>query len=341
MGTYRFWPTVVAVMACAVFPVMPVHADIDQQIQDVQSQLSQLQQQAAAAAEQVNDATLEWQEAQQAVTAKQAELATTQQAMTTQQQNLNQVVSQIYRNGGIDPTLLVLASDRPSDLLATLDTARIIASEQNGALERTVATEQQMVRDEAALAKAENQADKARNRIIDAKAAIDEKVAESTALLSQLQVEQQRILAEQLAQQQQQQADQAEEAVQQVQQLPESTTKPVVEYAIKQVGKPFKQGAAGPGDFDSSGLTKAAWEQAGVKLPHSVQKQFDATERVDITGLQPGDIVFLYGTGEHAGLYTGDGYFVHAKSPRDGVVYEKLFTNEFMSQFAGAGRPKV
>lgn len=341
MGSYRVWSAVAAGMACALIPLAPAAADINQQIQEVQTQLSQLQQQAAAAAEQVNEATLKWQEAQQAVATKQAELASTQQTLATQQQNLNQVVSQVYRNGGIDPTLLVLASDRPSQLLATLDTARIIAESQNGALERTQATEQQMQRDEAALEKAEKKADKARNEIIDAKAAIDDKVAESTALLSQLQAEQQRLLAEELARQQQQQQQQAETAVQRVANLPESTTKPVVEYAIKQVGKKFEQGATGPDAFDASGLVKASWEQSKVTLPHSVQRQFDATQRVDITELQPGDIVFLYGTDQHTGIYTGDGYFVHAKSPRDGVVYEKLFTNEFMSQFAGAGRPKI
>ncbi len=317
------------------------HADIDQQIQQVQTQLAELQRQAAAAAEQVNEATLQWQEAQQAVADKQAEIATTQQSLTAQQQTLNQVVSQIYMNGGIDPTLLVLSAERPSDWLATLDTARIIADAQNGALERTQATEQQLVRDEAELEKAERKAEKAREQIIDAKASIDEKVAASTATLSQLRAEQQRILAEQLARQQEQQQQQAEEAADEVEQLPESTTKPVVEFAIKQVGKAFKQGADGPDEYDASGLVKASWAQADVKLPHSVQRQFDATERIDITQLQPGDIVFLYGTGDHAGIYTGDGYFVHAKGPREGVVYEKLFTNEFMSQFAGAGRPKV
>jgi cell wall-associated NlpC family hydrolase len=342
---YRLLPAFAVVVSCALLPaLMPMtaaHADVDQQIQEVQTQLSELQRQAAAAAEQVNEATLQWQEATQAVADKQGELATTQQSLSATQSNLNQVVSQIYRNGGVDPTLLVLASDTPSDWLATLDTARIIASEQNSVLERTQATEQQLARDEAALEKEEKKADRARNDIIDAKAAIDERVAESTALLSQLQAEQQRILAEELARQQEQQQKQADDAVDTVTQLPKSTTKPVVKFAIRQVNKKFEQGAVGPDAYDASGLVKAAWAQAGVTLPHSVQRQFDVTERIDITALQPGDVVFLYGTDEHSGIYTGDGYFVHAKSPRDGVVYEKLFTNEFMSEFAGAGRPKV
>lgn len=341
MGSFRLISAVAAGLSCAVLPLSAAHADIDSQIQQVQAELSQLQQQAAAAAEQANEATLQWQEAQQAVTAKQAEVAATQQTLTTTQQNLNQVVSQIYRSGGIDPTLLVLASEQPSDWLATLDAARIIATTQNQVLEKTEITQQQLVRDQTALEKAEKKAEKARNEILDAKAAIDARVADSTAALSQLQVEQQRQLAAELAKQQQQQQQQADQAAQQAAQLPESITKPVVEFAIEQVGKKFEQGATGPDAYDASGLVQAAWARSDVKLPHSVQRQFDATQRVDITELQPGDVVFLYGTDQHAGVYTGDGYFVHAKGPREGVVYEKLFTNDYMSQFAGAGRPKV
>jgi len=333
---------VVAGMSCAILLVPgPAQADIDSQIAQVQSQLSALQQQAAAAAEEANDATIEWQQAQQAVADKQAELATTQQTLAASQNTLNQVVSQIYRNGGVDPSLLVLASDTPSDWLATLDTARILAGQQNSALVRTEVAEQQLIRDEAALQKAEKKAEKARDDLLDAKAAIDARVAESTALLSQLQVQQQQQLADELARQQEQQQKQAEDAVDQVANLPDSATKPVVKFAIKQAGKPYEAGATGPDAYDASGLVKAAWAEAGVDLPHSVQRQYDRTQRVDITQLAPGDIVFLYGTGKHAGIYTGDGYFVHAKGPRDGVVYEKLFTNEFMSEFAGAGRPKL
>lgn len=334
---------VAAGLSCALFVGAPAaFADIESDIARVQAELSDLQTQAAAAAEEANDATLEWQEAQQAVIDKQAELAATQQSLVASRNSLNQVVSQIYRNGGVDPSLLVLASsDTASNWLATLDTARILAGQQNSALVRTEVAEQQLVRDEAALTKAEKRAERARDDILDAKAAIDANVAESTALLSQLQAEQQRQLAEELARQQEEQQKQAEDAVDAVAQLPDSATKPVVKFAIKQAGKAFEAGATGPDAYDASGLVKAAWEQAGVDLPHSVQRQYDKTQRVDITQLAPGDIVFLYGTGKHAGIYTGDGYFVHAKNPREGVVYEKLFTNEFMSEFAGAGRPEL
>ncbi|MCU0297566.1 MAG: NlpC/P60 family protein [Candidatus Nanopelagicales bacterium] len=341
MGSYRVRSALVAGMSCALVyaTCLPATADIEQEIAQVQSELANLQQQAAAAAEAANDANLEWQQAQEAVTAKQAELEATRTALTDSQRNLDMVVGQIYRNGGVDPTWLVLAADQPSDWLATLDVARIIAGQQNSALVSTEVAEQQLTRDEQALQKAERKAQRARDDMLDAKSAIDSRVAESTALLSQLQVEQQQQLAEELARQQEQQQEQAQDAVDAVSELPASTTRPVVKFAIRQVGKPFEAGATGPDSYDSSGLVKAAWAVADVDLPHSVQRQYDTTERVDITALAPGDIVFLYGTGKHAGIYTGDGYFVHAKGPREGVVYEKLFTNEYMAEFAGAGRP--
>ena len=74
---------------------------------------------------------------------------------------------------------------------------------------RTQVAEQQLVRDQAALEKAERKAEKARNEILDAKATIDARVQQSSALLSQLQAEQQRQLAEELARQQRQQQEQA------------------------------------------------------------------------------------------------------------------------------------
>ena len=47
-----------------------------------------------------------------------------------------------------------------------------------------------------------------------------------------------------------------------------------VSYAMAQVGKAYVYGAAGPSAFDCSGLTMAAWAQAGVGLPHSSSAQY-------------------------------------------------------------------
>ena len=62
-----------------------------------------------------------------------------------------------------------------------------------------------------------------------------------------------------------------------------------VEYALAQIGTPYRWGAETPGvGFDCSGLVQAAWAAAGVQLPRVAQDQFD-------TGplLPPGETLIL------------------------------------------------
>ena len=48
-------------------------------------------------------------------------------------------------------------------------------------------------------------------------------------------------------------------------------------YAYAQIGKMYMFGAAGPNNFDCSGLTQMAWKQAGVNLPHNAAQQYQRT----------------------------------------------------------------
>ena len=194
------------------------------------------------------------------------------------------MVSQIYRGGGVDPSLLVLASEARRTGWR-LWTPRGSSPVSRIPLVRTQVAEQQLVRDQAALEKAERKAEKARNEILDAKATIDARVQQSSALLSQLQAEQQRQLAEELARQQRQQQEQANEAADTISELPKSTTAGCE--VRHRTGRQALQSRCGRARGATSGLVKAAWEQAGVTLPHSVQRQYDKTKRVDVTSWPP------------------------------------------------------
>ena len=66
----------------------------------------------------------------------------------------------------------------------------------------------------------------------------------------------------------------------------------VLSYARAQIGKPYQWGGTGPDSFDCSGLTMMAWRQAGVYLSHYTGAQWSETDRVPISDLQPGDLVF-------------------------------------------------
>jgi cell wall-associated NlpC family hydrolase len=110
---------------------------------------------------------------------------------------------------------------------------------------------------------------------------------------------------------------------------------PAVAYAKSKVGDAYVYGAAGPSAFDCSGLTMAAWSQAGVSLPHSSSAQYSSGRHISESELQPGDLVFYYSPISHVGMYIGHGQIVNALNPGAGVVISGLHDMPYV----GAVRP--
>ncbi|MDO0926144.1 NlpC/P60 family protein [Streptomyces sp. TG1A-8] len=96
-----------------------------------------------------------------------------------------------------------------------------------------------------------------------------------------------------------------------------------VAFARAQIGKPYVWGAAGPGSYDCSGLTQAAWKAAGVALPRTAAGQARAGTAVTVAEARPGDLVF-FGGAHHVGLYLGGGMMVHAPGPGAYVCEEPV-----------------
>jgi cell wall-associated NlpC family hydrolase len=108
-----------------------------------------------------------------------------------------------------------------------------------------------------------------------------------------------------------------------------------VHFAMAQIGKPYVYGAAGPGSYDCSGLTMAAWGAAGVGLPHSSSAQYGYGTHISPSQLQPGDLVFYYSPISHVGMYIGNGMIVNAENPSAGIRVAPLYSMPFV----GAVRP--
>lgn len=116
-----------------------------------------------------------------------------------------------------------------------------------------------------------------------------------------------------------------------------------ITYAEGQLGLPYLWGgdgpAAGESGFDCSGLTRAAYQAAGITLPRVAQDQYNAGPHVPDNQLQPGDLVF-YGTPttiHHVGLYIGGGQMIHA--PRTGELIQIAPYRYPGDDYAGATRP--
>ncbi|MEW1843971.1 NlpC/P60 family protein [Nonomuraea angiospora] len=112
-----------------------------------------------------------------------------------------------------------------------------------------------------------------------------------------------------------------------------------LQFAFAQIGKPYRWGGTGPGSYDCSGLTQAAWRQAGVELPRTTYTQWDwgASRRVPLDQLQPGDLLFSKGLG-HMGMYAGNGKMVHAPQTGD-VIKISTLDDYWRNRLLGAVRP--
>jgi peptidoglycan DL-endopeptidase CwlO len=87
-----------------------------------------------------------------------------------------------------------------------------------------------------------------------------------------------------------------------------------VAFALGQQGKPYRWGAQGPGAFDCSGLTWAAWRAAGVTIPRTAAGQLAGLPRIR-GRLQPGDLLIYRSRGpsrRHVAIVAGQGRMVEA-----------------------------
>lgn len=110
--------------------------------------------------------------------------------------------------------------------------------------------------------------------------------------------------------------------------------------AMDLIGVPYRYGGTSPTTgFDCSGLIGYVYlEAAGIKLPRTTAALSALkTDRPPIDALQPGDLLLFKIAGgrkvNHAGIYTGDGRFVHAPSSGGRVRIDLLDD----SRWSGAG----
>jgi cell wall-associated NlpC family hydrolase len=109
----------------------------------------------------------------------------------------------------------------------------------------------------------------------------------------------------------------------------------VLKFAYNALGSPYVFGAAGPGSYDCSGLTLAAYQQVGVSLPHSARRQLAQGPSVPKSDLMPGDLVYFYSDVHHVGIYIGNGKVIHAPQPGESVKISDMS----VFPYAGASRP--
>lgn len=118
----------------------------------------------------------------------------------------------------------------------------------------------------------------------------------------------------------------------------------VVFQAFSLVGTPYRWGGTSPSTgFDCSGLIQYVYrEAAGVSLPRTTSDLYNMkVSRPPESALAPGDLVLFAMNGgrvNHAGIYIGEGRFLHAPSTGGVVRVDELESSFWQRSFKGARR---
>ena len=109
--------------------------------------------------------------------------------------------------------------------------------------------------------------------------------------------------------------------------------------AQKYLGCPYRAGGASPSGFDCSGFVYYVLKQVGLSPQRTPSGQYGMGVPVEKSSLQIGDLVF-FGSGSitHAGIYAGNGQFIHAPNSRSTVSYSDLTTGYWAQNYYGACR---
>ena len=112
--------------------------------------------------------------------------------------------------------------------------------------------------------------------------------------------------------------------------------------AMSFLGVPYKRGGNNENGFDCSGFVRSIYQQSiGLLLPRRAEQQAAATQSIEKSELQPGDLVFfntLRRAFSHVGIYVGEGKFIHAPKPGAQVRVESMGISYWQSRFDGARR---
>ncbi|MFE5187219.1 NlpC/P60 family protein [Streptomyces sp. NPDC056628] len=321
-------------------------------LEEVEKKVDDLYRQAESATEKYNAAKEKTTKQRKRVDTLLDDVARRTQKLNDAREELGRNAAAQYRTGAAAPdTATFLLADSPQDYF---DQSQLM-SRMTGRQKQSV---DEYFTDQSATMKKRQEATRSLETLTasqkdlrTAKSTVQKKLGDARRLLSELTAQEKARLAtiekrkqeeaarkaEELARQQAQAERRREEAAQRQEQdqREQGSTVPDGSYATRagkalafartQIGKPYVWGATGPGSYDCSGLTQAAWKAAGVDIPRVTYDQVSAGTTVPLSSAQPGDLVFFYDDVTHVGLYIGNGMMIHAPKPGAYVREESIY----------------
>ena len=325
----------------AVAQPSPQIAATQAEAQQVLAQVNQLNASLDRSDELVNLANLKLAQVKRDIAMNRRELVTARHNLAVSQLTVAKRLVNLYTTGSTSTLEVILGAQSLDDIIQRIDTANRVTLVDTQVANQVAQFKASVLTHRSQLSTERAQVQHLVEQRAQQRRAIEVRLGERRTLLSSLNGEVQRLLAEQqAAQERAAQAAQAQALVAQNQTtqayaatpvgasastpegaaiIPPSSHSGVVGVALSEVGTPYVWAGASPGGFDCSGLVMYSYGQMGVSLPHSSYAMWGVGTPVPRDQLQPGDLVFFNGLG-HVGIYIGGGEYVHA--PHTGTTVQ-------------------
>jgi peptidoglycan DL-endopeptidase CwlO len=279
------------------------------------AQAKQLEFQINALSEQYDGLRIQLTRAKADAKIAQSAAARGESALSLSQQAVAQLAAENYMNSGLDPTLQALTTGNPNQFLNQASTIAEL-DQSSGAKVDTLSSEV--------------------NQALRAKQTADQQVAAVEALQVQMNAKKKAIQAKidvvNSAAMKQAMAVFTQTGSYPNITIPTANTvgAQALQAALSRRGDPYVWGAAGPGQFDCSGLVVWAYGQEGIALPHYTGSLWNSGVHVARADLEPGDLVFFFADISHVGIYVGNGLMVDAPDFGQDVQIQPIYWSAYV-----------
>ncbi|NUV63198.1 NlpC/P60 family protein [Streptomyces sp. CAI-85] len=320
-------------------------------LEEVEKKVGDLYRQAESATEKYNAAKERTTTQRKRVAGLLDDVARRTQNLNEAREELGSFAAAQYRTGAAAPdTATFLLADTPQDYFDQAQLMGRLTERQKSMVDDYVTEQSTTMRKRQEAGEGLAALTDTQRELKTAKATVQKKLATARELLSRLTAQEQARLAAIERQRQEEAARKAAELAQRQAATapatdtgtpspspsPTSSSSPgggtvstkaekALAFARAQIGKPYVWGATGPGSYDCSGLTQAAWKAAGVTLPRTTYDQVTFGTTVSLADARPGDLVFFYEGVSHVGIYIGNGMMIHAPKPGTYVREESVY----------------
>jgi len=316
IGLRQNWArgAVVAVAVAAATVILPSAAGIAAQSSSPQN-LKTLISQAKKLSNQINTLSEQYDGLKiQLAQARAAEKTATQTAdrdanqLGTGQAQVGQLAAESYMTGSVDPTLQFIASDNPQAVVGRASIMLQLDQEKGTQVSQLASAE-----DAARRAKVTAQQ---QQKVVTG--LVKQIRSKTNAIQSKINVLNGAMYTQAMAQ------------FSQTGQYPlinipggNTVGEEALREALTRRGDPYVWGAAGPDEFDCSGLVVWSYGQLGIHLEHYTGDLWNEGIHVSRSQLEPGDLLFFYDL-DHVGIYIGGNEMVDAPDFGQDVMVQEI-----------------